>query len=62
MAVVKKKTSKLRKPFYETGDKIGGLLSVSSELKDSKLKELVKKLQEAHNKIYKHLESNYIWD
>jgi hypothetical protein len=33
MAVLKKKTSKLRKPFYETSDKIGGLLSVSSELK-----------------------------
>jgi TorA maturation chaperone TorD len=62
MAVLKKRTIKLRKPFYETGDKIGVLLSVSSELKDSKLKELVKKLQETHNKIYKHLESNYIWD
>jgi hypothetical protein len=62
MAVLKKKTSKLRKPFYETSDKIGGLLSVSSELKDSKLKELVKKLRETHDKIYKHLETNYIWD
>jgi len=62
MAVLKKKISKLRKFFYETGDKIGALLSVSSELKDSKLKELAKKLRETHDKIYKHLESNYIWD
>lgn len=62
MAIVKKKTSKLRKPFYESGDKILALLEVSTDLKDIKLKELVKQLYATHNKIYKHLQSNYIWD
>ena len=61
MAILKKKTSKLRKPYYQLADSIN-IFKLATVGTDSKLKELAKKLQDAQDKIYKHLEANYIWD
>ena len=63
MAVIKKKvkTSKLRKPYYQLSDAIWGFKSATVGT-DVKLKDLAKKLSDLNDKIYKHLESNYIWD
>ena len=64
MAVIKKKvnTGKFRKPYYELSDSVGEFKTVSMTTKDVKLKDLAKKLYDIKEKIYKHLESNYIWD
>lgn len=58
----KKRTTRLRSPYYELGDKIGKLENVSYELKDEKLKKLVLALSKQRDAIYKYINSNYIWD
>lgn len=62
MAKEKIKTDTLRSPFYELGDKIVCLGNATYDLKDEKLRALVKQLQEQRDEIYKYLNENYIWD
>lgn len=62
MAKEKIETPVLRKPFYETGDKIGGLEDAAAELNDKKLQTLVKKMQSVQNEIRAHINATYIWD
>jgi hypothetical protein len=61
MTKKKIKTSKLRKPYYELSDAIGGFKTAIVGT-DIKLKGLSKKMDDLQNQIYRHLESNYIWD
>lgn len=61
MAKEKTRTAKFRKPYYELSDAVNGFKSATG-VTDPKLKELAKKLSSISDQIYKHLESNYIWD
>lgn len=61
MAKEKVKTSKLRQPYYELSDAVVRFKSATVET-DMKLKSLTKKMDDLQNQIYRHLESNYIWD
>ena len=61
MAKEKVKTSKLRKPYYELSDAVGGFKTAIVGT-DMKLKGLAKKMADLEDQIYRHLQSNYIWD
>jgi hypothetical protein len=58
---VKKKTSKIRRPYYDLVDSIGGFETATIGT-DVKLRALVKKMRDLDMQIYKHLNANYIWD
>lgn len=57
----KRKTGNLRKPYYELSDAVYGFKSATVET-DAKLKMLARKMGELQDEIYRHLQSNYIWD
>jgi hypothetical protein len=57
----KTKTGKLRKPYYELSDAVNGFKSATVGT-DAKLKGLAKKMSDLQDDIYRHLQSNYIWD
>lgn len=61
MAKEKVKTSKLRKPYYELSDAVGGF-KIATIGTDAKLKGLAKKMADLQDQIHKHLQSNYVWD
>ncbi|GIV43889.1 MAG: hypothetical protein KatS3mg035_1012 [Bacteroidia bacterium] len=61
MTKEKRKTRKLREPYYELSDAIIGFKTATEEF-DPKLKELAKKMIDLQNEIFRHLQSNYIWD
>jgi len=61
MTKEKVKTGKLRKPYYELSDAVGGFKSATVGT-DAKLKGLAKKMDNLQTEIYRHLQSNYIWD
>ena len=62
MAKEKVSTPVLRKPYYETGDKIGALEDAAAELRDKKLQDLVKKMFSVQTEIRNHINATYIWD
>lgn len=62
MAKEKIETPVLRKPYYETGDKIGALEEAAAELRDKKLQDLVKKMYSVQTEIRNHINATYIWD
>ena len=62
MVTTKTKTGKIRSPYYELGDKIGKLEDVAYELKDAKLKALVRELTKDRDAIGKYINAHYIWD
>ena len=56
---------KVRKAYYEAGDGIQGLKEAARSALgggDRKYNDLVKKLEAAHNALYKYLEATYNWD
>lgn len=57
----KTKTGKLRKPYYELSDAVSGFKTATVGT-DAKLKGLAKKMADLQDQVYKHLQSNYIWD
>ena len=57
----KTKTRKLRSPYYELSDAIYSFKSKTVGT-DAKLKRLAKKMSDLQDEIYRHLQSNYIWD
>jgi hypothetical protein len=61
MAKLKTKTGKLRRPYYELSDAVYGFKTATVGT-DVKLKGLAKKMADLQNQIFKHLQSNYIWD
>jgi len=61
MVKEKVKTGKLRKPYYELSDAVNGFKTATVGT-DMKLKGLVRKMEDLQNQIYRHLQSNYIWD
>ena len=54
-------TLRLGVVHYELADSIN-IFKLAIVGTDLKLKELAKKLQDAQDKIHKHLQANYIWD
>lgn len=62
LAKEKVSTPVLRKPYYETGDKIGALEDAAAELRDKKLQDLVKKMFSVQTEIRNHINATYIWD
>lgn len=61
MAKEKTKTAKLRKPYYELSDAVSGFKTATIGT-DAKLKGLAKKITDLQDQIFRHLQSNYIWD
>ena len=59
----KENVKSIRKPYYQVGDGIVGLMASSSELKnDNKLKNIVTKLNNVYRELATHLNANYLWD